>query len=79
MYACTPTRINTVEVFRTNVQDLRISFQIVQRLQLQFPDSSINFDLEDCDRILRIEGRMINNVEVIRLLNACGYFCEALD
>ena len=68
----------TVEVFKTNVKSKAAARQLVTRLQLLFPDSRVNFDLEDCDRVLRIEGRDICSKKTISLLNADGYSCGVL-
>ena len=45
-----------VEVFKTNVQGCEESKQLIQKLLEHFPCCTINFDLEDCDNILRIES-----------------------
>lgn len=67
-----------VEVFKTDVHEACASQLIVQKLCAVFPASSVNFDLEDCDRILRIEAASICNHTIIAQLNALGYFCEVL-
>lgn len=67
-----------VEVFKTNVKSKAAARQLVTRLQLLFPDSRVNFDLEDCDRVLRIEGLDICSKKTISLLNADGYSCGVL-
>ena len=46
-----------VEVFKTNVYEPCQSIMLVRILYNYFPDHRINFDLEDCDRILRVEGK----------------------
>jgi hypothetical protein len=48
-----------VEVFKTNVQRKTDARLICQALLKQFPSCLINFDLTDCDKILRIEGAEI--------------------
>ncbi|OXA69714.1 hypothetical protein B0A67_18550 [Flavobacterium aquidurense] len=67
-----------IEVFKTNVQEIEQSQMIVQKLLEHFPNSAINFDLEDCDKILRIHSLSISNRKIIALLNALGFYCEAL-
>jgi hypothetical protein len=67
-----------IEVFKTNVQEVEQSQMIVQKLLEHFPNSAINFDLEDCDKILRIHSLSISNRKIIALLNALGFYCEAL-
>ncbi len=68
-----------VEVFKTNVNEPYESYLVLQQLLARFPKRQINFDLEDCDRILRLEGDEIVNETVIGIVNACGYACEVLD
>ncbi|TDW48065.1 hypothetical protein EV144_104351 [Flavobacterium sp. 270] len=67
-----------IEVFKTNVQEVDQSNLIIGKLLEHFPNSLINFDLEDCDKILRIHGVSICNQKIIDILNAHGYLCEAL-
>jgi hypothetical protein len=68
-----------VEVFKTDVYEEDISLAIVQTLLQHFPGNEINFDLEDCDRILRIEGENILCERIKEVLNEAGYQCEVLD
>jgi len=67
-----------VEVFKTNIHKREVAIQIIGRLQPLFPDGRINFDLDDCDRILRVEALEICCEAIIALLNADGYECLAL-
>lgn len=68
-----------VEVFRTNVAEAAVAEDIAARLAQLFPGSRIDFDLEDCDRVLRIEGRDIAADGVINLLRALNYECAVLS
>ena len=68
-----------VEVFKTDVYEEERSLAIVQTLLQYFPDNKINFDLEDCDKILRIEGENILSERIKELLNEAGHRCEVLD
>lgn len=67
-----------IEVFKTNVQEMEQSKMIVVKLLEHFPNSIINFDLEDCDKILRVHAASISNHHIIELLNSYGYHCEPL-
>lgn len=67
-----------IEVFKTNVQKVEQSQMIVAKLLEHFPNGNINFDLEDCDKILRIHDLKISNKKIIELLNSYGYHCEVL-
>ncbi|QNJ98744.1 hypothetical protein [Constantimarinum furrinae] len=44
-----------VEVFKTDINSLEKANRLLELLAVHFPEVSFNFDLEDCDRILRAE------------------------
>jgi hypothetical protein len=67
-----------VEVFKTNVEEVKLSELLIQQLEDHFPDSLINFDMEDCDKILRVEASMVAPEKIIQILNSNGYSCEVL-
>ncbi|BDU26862.1 MULTISPECIES: hypothetical protein [unclassified Flavobacterium] len=67
-----------IEVFKTNVQEESQCKIIIEKLLEHYPNSAINFDLEDCDKILRIHAAGISNNIIIELLNAHGFHCEVL-
>lgn len=67
-----------IEVFKTNVQEESQCKIIIEKLLEHYPNSAINFDLEDCDKILRIHAAGISNSIIIELLNAHGFHCEVL-
>lgn len=69
-----------VEVFKTNVLDIEVANKIVSDLSIHIPQSKINFDLSDCDKILRIESITHFQIEsVTRHMAKCGYLCEVLE
>lgn len=67
-----------VEVFKTNI-DIELANQLLSQLQKNFPDCRINFDLDDCDKILRIEGKTFQLEKVRFIVEAGGYECELLQ
>jgi len=67
-----------VEVFKTNVQERKAPI-LLAALSNAFPGCRINFDLEDCDRVLRIEGTDFCNEAIISMLNAHNCICEILE
>ncbi len=67
-----------IEVFKTDVQDAGDSDELVQKLTACLPGSKVNFDLEDCDNVLRVEAENFTAERIIRILNNCGYNCELL-
>ena len=71
--------MNTVEVFKTNVQQKKDADKLLKYLSKQFPCYKINFDLDDCDKILRVEGETLLPDKIIDLLLAKGHECHMLD
>ncbi len=70
--------LSEVAVFSTNVIDTGQSELLTMQLQQQFPGSRISFDLEDCDKVLRVEGKDVDPAEIIRQLHTTGYRCEEM-
>lgn len=68
-----------VEVFKTNVQRPKQARILESELASRFPSVKINFDLEDCDKILRVEGKKFASDKIIELLLSNGYFCQILE
>ena len=73
-----PSSGTFVEVFNTNVNDIDQAYSLMATLLNAIPFSKINFDLQDCDKILRIEGSSIDLEMVIDIVTSCGYICEIL-
>ena len=67
-----------VEVFKTNVQNEIQAEQILKALKKNFPRLKTNFDLQDCDKILRMDGKNIPVKEIIRIMKSKKYQCEIL-
>ena len=68
-----------IEVFKTNVTDASQADQLVALLSQCFPGSRINFDLHDCDNILRVEGRNFNIQEIMTIVQERGFSCTVLE
>jgi len=68
-----------VEVFKTNVQKESDRDYVIGVMQKQFPNYKINFDLEDCDKILRVEGFDLQYNNVMSQVNGLGYMCVRLE
>jgi len=62
-----------VLVFKTNVQKKSHAKKIIKILSGQLPAYNITFDLQDCDRILRVEGNIINQTNMIKQVSAQGF------
>jgi hypothetical protein len=67
-----------VEIFKTNITELSIADTIVVQLQQLFPKANFNFDLQDCDNILRLECDYDIIQPTIAAVKALGFYCELL-
>ena len=67
-----------VEVFKTNVDETKLAEKLVKQLLDHFPGSQINFDMEDCDKILRVEASTVSSEKIIAILNSHGFSCKVL-
>jgi len=68
-----------VEIFKTNVEDPNQAQQVIALLSHHFPAFMINFDLHDCDKILRIKGESIPIDEIVSLVSQTGFYCAVLN
>jgi len=68
-----------VEVFKTDVENLEQAKWLTGQIEKNFANYKVNFDLEDCDHILRVEydGRIQSSL-LIDLLRAIGCNAEVL-
>ena len=68
-----------IEIFKTNVENEDQAKNLFALLHVQIPAAEINFDLEDCDRILRIKGDFFCCPDVIQTLTNNGFECCLLE
>ncbi len=69
-----------VEVFKTNVDSEHEASNIINALHCKFQHYKSNFDLEDCDRILRVESEngTLKVFELLRFLGELGLNVKVL-
>jgi hypothetical protein len=67
-----------IEVFKTNVLKPSQAKTVLKILEENFNGVKINFDLTDCDKVLRVQGQSISPEEIIKLVTDNGYHCEVL-
>ncbi len=66
-------------VFATNVERKRQVSKIKTLLTCLTGIGDWNFDLEDCDRILRVESKGISPRRIETVLNNAGFSCRELE
>ena len=65
-----------VEIFKTNVEKKTETNYVIAVIKRQFPSYKVNFDLEDCDNILRVDSEL--DVATL-LLNNNVFDCIELE
>jgi hypothetical protein len=68
-----------VEAFKTNIQKKAQSKMMLSILSQAFPSFKINFDLSDCDKVLRVEGHDMEALRIMILVKEQGFTCEILN
>jgi hypothetical protein len=68
-----------VLVFKTNVNSKQKVSRLKPLLTSVAAITQWNFDLEDCDKVLRIETTGLNTHYVEALLQNAGFDCRELD
>lgn len=68
-----------IEVFKTNITKASVARCILRELLEHSPQASISFDLEDCDRVLRVENCTVNPTAIIQILEKNGHKCQLLE
>jgi len=68
-------KLKDVQVFKTNVSSEEQAKTIVCKILDKFPTHKVNFDLDDCDNILRIEGIKVNPKSIINIMINSNYQC----
>ena len=69
-----------IEVFKTNVSDVYYAKLLLQKIHNKFPAYKANFDLSDCDRILRIQSStLVHEAEIIFIIRCFGYEAAVLE
>jgi hypothetical protein len=69
-----------IEVFKTNVESCDQAAMLVDQIHRNFPGYNANFDLQDCDHILRVKS-LSESIEadcLISFLKDLGYEAEIL-
>ena len=67
-----------IEVFKTNIQEKTQSEEVKKQILKHYPELIIGFDLEDIDKVLRIEGSFFISSDVVELIVFIGFECELM-
>lgn len=68
-----------VEVFKTDIESESFAKEVLQALHVIAPAATINFDLTDCDHILRVESEEDLTNHILNFSKKSGFFCQVLE
>lgn len=69
-----------IEIYKTNIIKIDQAKQVYNHLIESFANYKIDFDLEDCDRILRIDTfeEELNQEAILKIVFDLGFYIEVL-
>ena len=68
-----------IYVFKTSVRSKIQAKKLTPHIDKILPNAKWNFDLDDCDKILRIDSDEDIILPIINLLNNHSFDCEELE
>jgi len=68
-----------IYVFKISVKTKMQAKKLKPHIDKIFPKAKWNFDLDDCDKILRIDSEENIVLKITGLLNIHQFFCEELE
>ncbi len=70
-----------IEVFKTNVENQSDADRLLREIHSCFIGHQANFDLDDCDKILRVKCKqeIVEASSFIHLLHRFGFYAEVLS
>lgn len=72
--------LNNIKVYKTDVMEHSTARDILDKIRLYLPGSDPSFDLEDCDKVLRVETpkKPVDDIKIRKLVKAAGHHIEEL-
>ena len=71
--------MNNIKVYKTNVNNRELAKEILRKIREELPESDPSFDLDDCDKVLRVESQMdVKEVLIKEIIEKCGHQMEVL-
>jgi hypothetical protein len=69
-----------VEVFKTNINDEGVANSLLDKIHNTFNDHRANFDLQDCDKILRVRclAGPVQSYYIMSIVREEGWYAEIL-
>jgi hypothetical protein len=71
--------MRNIIIFSTDIANKTQVNDISAAICTLYPHSIVTVDLEDCDKVLRVEGNIPTSECIINLLSKLGFGCEELE
>lgn len=68
-----------VYIFKTSVKTKKALKELAPKFDKFIPNSKWNFDLDDCDKILRVDSKEATSQQIIEFLKLQQVDCSELD
>jgi hypothetical protein len=68
-----------LEVFKSNITKKKQAKEFKKECLTKCPDYLIAFDLEDCDKIIRIEGENLNIKDIMEIAHGLNIALQILE
>ena len=71
--------MSDIKVYKTTVEDRQHAREILEKIRNELPESDPSFDLDDCDKVLRVESqKSIREMLIEEIVKNHGYTMEEL-
>ncbi|MGN8225224.1 hypothetical protein [Gracilimonas sp. BCB1] len=68
-----------IKVYKTTVDNREQAKEILRDIREELPESCPSFDLENCDKVLRVESkRGVKEVQIKKIIKNYGHQMEVL-
>ncbi|TWF31736.1 hypothetical protein FHW36_11830 [Chitinophaga polysaccharea] len=64
-------------IFKTNINSPEVAKAIINKVKQNHVDIACTVDLEDCDKVLRVVGKIPTDA-VVAYVEQMGYECEVM-
>lgn len=70
-----------IEVFKTNVKSPGVAERVLSALHARYPLYMANFDLADCDHVLRVKSLLgdVSACDIMQIVQEFGYTAEVME
>ncbi|RZK13203.1 MAG: hypothetical protein EOO46_00225 [Flavobacterium sp.] len=71
--------MRNLKIFSTDIENRTQVKDVSTAICSLFPGSIVTVDLEDCDKVLRVDGNIPSSEYIISLLSKLGFRCQELE